>query len=259
MSQPHPGDTGVSDGVHIWKTLGYRFAESADDRITIEWDAAPAYAFPNGGRTIVHGGMVATLLDTAMGHACLARLGPEETFLTGGPPRRLLPRGHAEHPARRGGGQAPIPTSHVLRSLALRRGGRASRVGSLHADREERRVKAIVIEQTGGPEQLNLRDVPDPDTSGGQTLLHVRAAGVNFLDLLVRQGNYAQAPELPTIPGVEAAGETEDGRRVMALLTGSGYAERVAVDSDRLFQLPDGASFAEGASFLLTFLPRGSR
>jgi NADPH:quinone reductase len=115
-------------------------------------------------------------------------------------------------------------------------------------------VKAIVIEQTGGPEVLSLQDVPDPDVSEGQSLLHVRAAGVNFLDLLVRQGNYAQAPELPTIPGAEAAGETEDGRRVMALLTGGGYAERVAVDSERLIPLPDGASFAEGASFLLTFL-----
>jgi NADPH2:quinone reductase len=96
--------------------------------------------------------------------------------------------------------------------------------------------------------------VPDPAVSEGQSLLHVRAAGVNFLDLLVRQGNYAQAPELPTIPGAEAAGETEDGRRVMALLTGGGYAEQVAVDSERLIPLPDSASFAEGASFLLTFL-----
>ena len=50
------------------------------------------------------------------------------------------------------------------------------------------------------------------------------------------------------------AGETEDGRRVMALLTGGGYAERVAVDRERLFPLPESASFAEGASFLLTFL-----
>jgi NADPH2:quinone reductase len=115
-------------------------------------------------------------------------------------------------------------------------------------------MKAIVIEQTGGPEQLVLKDMPDPDVSEGQTLLHVRAAGVNFLDLLVRQGNYAQAPELPTIPGAEAAGETEDGRRVMTLTTGGGYAEQVAVDSERLIPLPDGASFAEGASFLLTFL-----
>ena len=99
-------------------------------------------------------------------------------------------------------------------------------------------MKAIVIEETGGPEQLTLQDVPDPDVSEGQSLFHVRAAGVNFLDLLVRQGNYAQAPALPTIPGVEVAGETEDGRRVMALLTGGGYAERVAVDEERLFRCP---------------------
>ena len=115
-------------------------------------------------------------------------------------------------------------------------------------------MKAIVIEETGGPEQLAVRDIPEPDVSEGQSLLHVRAAGVNFLDVLVRQGNYPQAPALPTTPGVEVAGETADGRRVIALLTGGGYAEQVAVDEQRLFPLPESASFAEGASFLLTFL-----
>ena len=115
-------------------------------------------------------------------------------------------------------------------------------------------MKAIVIEETGGPEQLAVRDIPEPDVSEGQSLLHVRAAGVNFLDVLVRQGNYPQAPALPTTPGVEVAGETVDGRRVIALLTGGGYAEQVAVDEQRLFPLPESASFAEGASFLLTFL-----
>lgn len=115
-------------------------------------------------------------------------------------------------------------------------------------------MKAIVIAETGGPEVLSLQDVPDPDVSEGQSLIHVRAAGVNFLDLLVRQGNYPQAPELPTIPGVEVAGETEDGRRVIALLTGGGYAERIGIGHDRLFPLPETATFAEGASFLLTYL-----
>jgi NADPH2:quinone reductase len=115
-------------------------------------------------------------------------------------------------------------------------------------------MKAIVIEETGGPEQLVIQDLPDPDVSEGQSLFHVRAAGVNFLDVLVRQGNYPQAPALPTTPGVEVAGETEDGRRAIALLTGGGYAESVAVDEERLFPLPESASFAEGASFLLTFL-----
>ena len=115
-------------------------------------------------------------------------------------------------------------------------------------------MKAIVVEATGGPEQLSLQDVADPVVSEGQSFVRVRAAGINFLDLLVRQGNYAQAPELPTIPGVEVAGETEDGRRVIALLTGGGYAESVAVEHDRIRPLPESASFAEGASFLLTFL-----
>ncbi len=82
MTQPHPWDAGTPDGVHIWNTLGYRFVEGAEEHVTLEWDAVPAYAFPNGGRAIVHGGMVATLLDTAMGHVCLARLGPGESFLT---------------------------------------------------------------------------------------------------------------------------------------------------------------------------------
>ncbi len=115
-------------------------------------------------------------------------------------------------------------------------------------------MKAIVIEETGGPEQLQLRDVPEPDVSGGQAPVRIRAAGVNFLDVLVRQGNYPQAPPLPMIPGVEVAGETADGCRVIALLSGGGYAESVAVDEERLFPLPEHASFAEGAAFLLTFL-----
>ena len=115
-------------------------------------------------------------------------------------------------------------------------------------------MKAIVLSETGGPERLELRDVPDPALSEGQSLVHVRAAGVNFLDVLVRQGNYPQAPPLPTIPGVEVAGETEDGRRVIALLSGGGYAESVAVDDGRLYPLPACASFAEGAAFLLTYL-----
>jgi NADPH2:quinone reductase len=115
-------------------------------------------------------------------------------------------------------------------------------------------VKAILVSETGGPERLVLQDVPDPAVSEGQSLVRVRAAGVNFLDLMIRKGVYPQAPPLPTILGAEIAGETDDGRRVIALLTGGGYAEQVAVDDARLFDLPADASFAEGAAFLLTYL-----
>ncbi len=83
--------------------------------------------------------------------------------------------------------------------------------------------------------------------------MRVRAAGVNFLDVLVRRGEYPQPPTLPTILGSEVAGEVE-GRRVMALPRTGGYAEVVAAAADGLVPLPDGASFAEGAAFLMTFL-----
>jgi NADPH:quinone reductase len=117
-------------------------------------------------------------------------------------------------------------------------------------------VKAVVLEETGGPERLTVRDVPEPVTPAESTLVHVRAAAVNFLDILVRQGRYPQPPALPWTPGLEVAGETDDGRRVVGLVrqSGGGYAEHAAVEDDWLFDLPAHASFEEGAAFLMAFL-----
>jgi NADPH2:quinone reductase len=115
-------------------------------------------------------------------------------------------------------------------------------------------MRAILLRETGGPERLEAAELPEPVPGEGQVLVRIRAAGVNFLDLLVRSGNYPQAPPLPVVPGVEIAGEV-DGQRVIALLPASGgYAEAAAVDERRLHPLPDGASFEEGAALLLTFL-----
>jgi NADPH2:quinone reductase len=113
-------------------------------------------------------------------------------------------------------------------------------------------LKAVLLREIGGPEQLQLADVPDPEPGDGEVVVRVRAAGINYLDLLVRKGEYAQQPELPTVLGVEVAGEV-DGRRVIAL-PDAGYAERVVAREDSLSPLPDGASFEEGAAFLMTFL-----
>jgi len=110
-------------------------------------------------------------------------------------------------------------------------------------------VRAVVLRETGGPEQLHVEEVDEPDPPA----LRVRAAGVNFLDVLVRRGEYPQMPTLPHVLGSEVAGEL-DGRRVMALPPGGGYAELAAVDPDWVFALPDGASFEEGAAFLMAFL-----
>jgi NADPH2:quinone reductase len=113
-----------------------------------------------------------------------------------------------------------------------------------------------VLERTGGPDALALRHVPEPDVSEGLSLVHVRAAAINFSDVLVRLGRYPQPPELPWVPGLEVAGETDDGRRVFGLVraSGGGYAERVAIPGEWLFDLPQSASFEEGAAFPLAFL-----
>jgi NADPH2:quinone reductase len=114
-------------------------------------------------------------------------------------------------------------------------------------------MKAVVLRETGGPDTLNVEDVPEPAAGDGRARVRVRAVGVNFLDVLVRQGRYPQMPELPTVLGVEVAGDA-DGRRVIALPQDGGYAEEVSVPVEALVPLPDGASYEEGASFLMTFL-----
>ncbi|HEY2741731.1 MAG TPA: zinc-binding dehydrogenase [Gaiellaceae bacterium] len=113
-------------------------------------------------------------------------------------------------------------------------------------------MKAAVQPAVDAP--FELRDVDDPVPADGEALVRVRAAGINFLDILIRHGRYPQMPEFPAVLGVELAGELEDGTRVMAIVPAGAYAELAAVPRASLVPLPDGASFAEGASFLLTFL-----
>jgi NADPH2:quinone reductase len=113
-------------------------------------------------------------------------------------------------------------------------------------------LRAALLREVDGP--FELADVPDP-AEDGKVIVRVRAAGINFADVLIRRGRYPQMPELPAVLGSEIAGELEDGTRVMAITSGAGgYAQLAAVDRAQVVPLPDDASFAEGASFLLTFL-----
>ena len=98
-------------GPHVWRTLGYRRVDAENGRAAIEWDAGEDYAFPDrAGGSIVHGGLVATLLDTAMGYACRASLDESEGFLTAdlgveflraARPGTLRPEGRFVHRTRR--------------------------------------------------------------------------------------------------------------------------------------------------------------
>ena len=116
-------------------------------------------------------------------------------------------------------------------------------------------MRAVVLRGIGGPEQLAVEEVPDPVAGDGEAVVEVRAAGVNFADILIRLGRYPQMPQLPSVLGSEIAGELK-GRRVFGLVAGQGggYAERAVAKRRWLFPLPEGASFVEGAAFPLAFL-----
>jgi NADPH2:quinone reductase len=100
-----------------------------------------------------------------------------------------------------------------------------------------------------------VEEVPEPEAGDGAAVVDVRAAGINFADVLIRRGMYPQMPEFPTVLGSEVAGEL-DGARVMGFVLsgGGGYAEQVAVDRRWLMPLPASATFAEGAAFPMAFL-----
>jgi NADPH2:quinone reductase len=121
-------------------------------------------------------------------------------------------------------------------------------------------MKAIVVEQTGGPEQLQLAERPEPSPGRGQLAVQVSAAGVNFFDIYQRQGLYPRS--LPYVPGTEGAGRviaTGDGVRdiavgdrvAWAMVGGAGYAEQVTLPAERAVPLPDGVDDETAAAVML--------
>ncbi|UGU32543.1 zinc-dependent alcohol dehydrogenase family protein [Mycolicibacterium smegmatis] len=114
-------------------------------------------------------------------------------------------------------------------------------------------MKAISVEQFGGPDVLELSEVPDPRPAPGEVLISIEASGVGYVDVMAREGHYHAFTEAGFVPGLEIAGVVSElgdgvdagwlGRRVFAMpMTGGGYAEYVAVSSDQLIPLPDGVS-----------------
>jgi NADPH2:quinone reductase len=112
-------------------------------------------------------------------------------------------------------------------------------------------VKAVRIEEFGGPEVMELVELPDPEPAEGEVVVEVARAGVNFADTHATRNDYLAEQTLPMIPGGEIAGRTADGTRVAALLGGGGYAQKVAVPAGWLVPLPDGVSDDQAAALLL--------
>ncbi len=125
------------------------------------------------------------------------------------------------------------------------------------------RMKAVVCTHFGLPDTLQVLDIPTPDPSSKQVLIAVEACGVNFPDVLIIQNKYQFTPVLPFSPGGEVAGSIvelgdevqglELGQRVLALCGWGGFAEKVAVDADRVFPIPQSLSAEVAATTLYTY------
>ena len=112
-------------------------------------------------------------------------------------------------------------------------------------------MRAIVATRIGGPEVLELRDVPRPEAKPGQVLIKVHRAGVNFADLSSTQGKYAMAPPPPFVPGLEVSGHDPEGRPVFAIVPSGGYAEYVVAD---LAWSAEGMDLDDAGGYALTGL-----
>jgi len=112
-------------------------------------------------------------------------------------------------------------------------------------------MKAIQIEEFGGPEVLRFTDVADPDPKLAEVVVNVKRSGVNFADTHASRNDYLAEQTLPLIPGAEVSGQLNDGRRVVALLGSGGYAEKVAVPQAQLIELPPEVDYDQAAGGLL--------
>src|SRR2546430_8280570 len=102
-------------------------------------------------------------------------------------------------------------------------------------------MRAIQIKEFGGPEVLELVELPDPEPGPGEVRIRVTRAGVNFADTHTRTNSYVQRATLPLIPGGEVAGVREDtGERVVALVGSGGYAETAGAPAELTFPTPRG-------------------
>jgi synaptic vesicle membrane protein VAT-1 len=125
-------------------------------------------------------------------------------------------------------------------------------------------MKQIIITKAGSPDVLQLQEKPDPQPKAGELLIRVRAAGINFADILARKGMYPDAPKLPCVVGyevsgiVESVGEGVDSswidKPVIALTRFSGYSDVVVVPEHQVFEKSDKLSFDEAAAIPVNYV-----
>jgi NADPH2:quinone reductase len=124
-------------------------------------------------------------------------------------------------------------------------------------------MKAVLCKQYGPPESLTFEDLPSPRPGPGEAVVTVKAASVNFPDVLIIQNKYQFKPPLPFSPGSELAGIVKEvgagvsgfkaGDKVIAFTTYGAFAEEVKTEASRLLPMPEGMDYPSAAAFLLTY------
>ncbi len=124
-------------------------------------------------------------------------------------------------------------------------------------------MKALLSTVVGGPETLELKDIPSPVALAGWAVVSVKACGVNYPDVIIIEDKYQFKPPRPFSPGSEIAGIVKEvgegvthikpGDRVLGNMGWGGMAEEMAVEASRLVPIPDGMPFEEAAAFLMTY------
>ena len=112
-------------------------------------------------------------------------------------------------------------------------------------------MKAVQIEEFGGPDVLRVVDLPEPEPGEGEVLIEVSRAGMNFADTHQRENSYLARYDLPLVLGGEVAGRTADGERVIALLRDGGYAEYAVAPREMVYPVPDGLDDGTALALLI--------
>lgn len=112
-------------------------------------------------------------------------------------------------------------------------------------------MRAIQITRFGGPEVLELVELPDPEPVPGFELIEVSSAGVNYADTHAVEDSYLSKQTLPLVPGGEVVGRLADGRRVAAMTGSGGYAEKALAPPVSTFELPDEVSDAQALALMI--------
>ena len=115
-------------------------------------------------------------------------------------------------------------------------------------------MRAVLCQQWGEPGSLTIGEAQSPDAGPGQVKIRVRAAALNFADILMIGGTYQEKPPLPFSPGLEVAGEDmASGERVMAVLSWGGFAEHAIANKSDIMAIPDTMSFEAAAAFPIAY------